>query len=79
MIIILKFKLHDYKIPTTITKIVGPRMLDGVKNFMNVQNAHVNVHVAYLYNTNGLGPKLCMITTYVLDCKIILSPFYWLC
>jgi hypothetical protein len=54
-------------------------MLDGVKNFMNVQNAHVNVHVAYLYNTNGLGPKLCMITTYVLDCKIILSPFYWLC
>jgi hypothetical protein len=33
--------------PPIVTKTVGPGMSDGVKNFMNVQNAHVNVHVVY--------------------------------
>ncbi len=48
MIIMLKLKLHDYKIPTIVTNIIGPGMSRWGENFMNVQNAHVNVHVVYL-------------------------------
>jgi hypothetical protein len=31
MIIILKLKLHDYKIPTIVTNTIGPGLSDGVK------------------------------------------------
>jgi len=31
MMIILKLKLHDYKIPTIVTNTVGPGMSDGAK------------------------------------------------